>query len=68
MAARDKSLIDIAQECRLIVSAMSTLGATVGSSTIPGSGPLFQLNPDEIDIGLGIHGEAGILRIKVYHS
>ena len=30
-----------------------------------GSGPLFQLADNELELGLGIHGEAGIKRIEV---
>jgi len=28
-------------------------------------GPSFQLADDEMELGLGIHGEAGVKRIKV---
>jgi hypothetical protein len=30
-----------------------------------GSGPLFKIGPDEMELGLGVHGEAGIKRVKV---
>uniref|UniRef100_A0A8C3U7L8 Triokinase/FMN cyclase n=1 Tax=Catharus ustulatus TaxID=91951 RepID=A0A8C3U7L8_CATUS len=33
--------------------------------SIPGSKPSFQLAEDEMELGLGIHGEAGVRRMKV---
>jgi dihydroxyacetone kinase len=30
-----------------------------------GSGPLFRIGTDEMELGLGVHGEAGIKRVKV---
>jgi dihydroxyacetone kinase len=30
-----------------------------------GSGPLFKIGSDEMELGLGVHGEAGIKRVKV---
>lgn len=65
MAECGKSLSDIVNECRLINSSMATIGATVSSCTVPGSGLLFEIGPDEVDIGVGIHGEAGVHRTKV---
>ncbi|XP_065215495.1 PTS-dependent dihydroxyacetone kinase 1, dihydroxyacetone-binding subunit DhaK-like [Planococcus citri] len=55
----------IAAECRQINDFMSTLGATVSSCTVPGVGSLFSLGPDEVEIGLGVHGEIGTCRRKL---
>jgi dihydroxyacetone kinase len=30
-----------------------------------GCGPLFKIEFDEMEVGLGVHGEAGIKRMKV---
>lgn len=65
MARNGVNLSYIAAECRLINDSMSTLGASVSSCTVPGVGPLFQMESDEIEIGLGVHGEAGMCRRKV---
>nr|KAF6468228.1 triokinase and FMN cyclase [Rousettus aegyptiacus] len=32
---------------------------------VPGSRPTFELAADEVELGLGIHGEAGVRRIKI---
>lgn len=65
MAECGKSFSDIVNECRLINNSIATIGATVSSCTVPGSGLLFEIGPDEVDIGVGIHGEAGVRRTKV---
>jgi dihydroxyacetone kinase len=42
-----------------------SMGVALSSCTIPASGkPIFQLADDEIEIGLGIHGEPGQMRGK----
>ena len=68
MAEKGYSLSDIANECRLINSKMATYGAAVTACTLTGQKPLFEIGPDEIDIGLGIHGEAGVIRTKVVRT
>jgi len=43
-----------------------TVGVGLTSCTVPANGkPTFSLPDDEMEIGLGIHGEPGIKRVKV---
>ena len=43
-----------------------TVGVGLTSCTVPANGrPTFSLPDDEMEIGLGIHGESGIKRVKV---
>ena len=43
-----------------------SMGVALSSCTIPASGrPIFELGGDEIEIGLGIHGEPGVRRQKL---
>ncbi|XP_009886034.1 PREDICTED: bifunctional ATP-dependent dihydroxyacetone kinase/FAD-AMP lyase (cyclizing) [Charadrius vociferus] len=44
---------------------MGTLGLSLSPCSVPGSKPTFQLADDEMELGLGIHGEAGVRRMKV---
>ena len=44
---------------------VGTLGVSLSPCSIPGSAPSFQLPNDELEFGLGIHGEAGVKRAKV---
>ena len=43
-----------------------SVGVGLEGATIPGQKePIFSLPPDEIEYGLGIHGEPGVQRIKM---
>uniref|UniRef100_A0A8B9NGU9 Triokinase/FMN cyclase n=1 Tax=Accipiter nisus TaxID=211598 RepID=A0A8B9NGU9_9AVES len=42
-----------------------TLGLSLSPCSVPGSKPTFRLADDEMELGLGIHGEAGVRRMKV---
>uniref|UniRef100_A0A670HSD4 Triokinase/FMN cyclase n=1 Tax=Podarcis muralis TaxID=64176 RepID=A0A670HSD4_PODMU len=42
-----------------------TLGVSLTPCSVPGSRPTFQLADDELELGLGIHGEAGVRRMKI---
>lgn len=65
MAANGKSLKEISEECRKVSENVATIATAVTPCSIPGAGPLFHMNDDEIDMGLGVHGEAGTMRTKV---
>ena len=44
---------------------MGTVGLSMGPCSLPGQAPSFQLGAQEMELGLGIHGEAGVKRLKV---
>lgn len=45
---------------------MATLGICLTPCTLPGSDtPLFTLTDHQMELGVGIHGEAGVLKINV---
>ncbi|EGC35029.1 hypothetical protein DICPUDRAFT_98031 [Dictyostelium purpureum] len=45
---------------------LNTMGVGLSSCTIPAIGkPSFSLDDDEMELGLGIHGEPGILKTKM---
>ena len=54
---------------RLTVKArdnVRSMGVAVSAGSIPETGePTFELGPDDIEIGMGLHGEAGVLREKL---
>jgi len=60
MAERGDSLEDITKTARNIASNMGTMGLALGPCSLPGQGQLFQVADDVIEIGLGVHGEAGV--------
>lgn len=51
------------------VSNMRSMGAALGSCTLPTVGrPTFSVSDDEMEIGMGIHGEAGVKRCKLENA
>ncbi|CAG2201086.1 DAK [Mytilus edulis] len=65
LAEEGRSLEDIARIAKDAVLKMGTIGLSLSPCTIPGAGATFTLGADEIELGLGIHGEAGVKRTKV---
>jgi len=62
-AAAGRSLADVARLARAAAADVGTMGVALGACTVPAVGrPGFELGPDEIELGLGIHGEAGVER------
>jgi len=62
MAERGQSLESILQTTRLVSANMGTMGLALEPCSLPGQGPLFKIGPGEVEIGLGVHGEAGVGR------
>lgn len=63
-AASGKSLQDVAAIARYCAARIGTMGVALGSCTVPAAGkPSFELGENEIELGLGIHGEKGVERV-----
>ncbi|XP_059704553.1 triokinase/FMN cyclase [Haemorhous mexicanus] len=65
LAEAGASLDEIEKKAMAAAKVMGTLGLSLTPCSIPGSKPSFQLAEDEMELGLGIHGEAGVRRMKV---
>lgn len=62
-AAAGRPLAEVAAIARATADAVATMGVGLGSCIVPAAGkPGFELGPDEIEYGLGIHGEKGVRR------
>jgi dihydroxyacetone kinase len=62
-ASAGRDLNDVAALARAAAAALGTMGVAIGAATVPAAGkPGFTLGEDEIELGLGIHGEKGIAR------
>ena len=62
-AAAGKPLAEVARLARAASARLGTMGVALGSCTVPAAGrPSFTLGDDEIELGLGIHGEKGVQR------
>ena len=60
------TLDEVERVARKAVSNLRSMGVAVSAGSIPETGKLtFELADDEIEIGMGAHGEAGIARQKL---
>jgi phosphoenolpyruvate---glycerone phosphotransferase subunit DhaK len=65
-AAEGRALADVAELCRRVNGQVRSMGMALTPCTTPSSGePSFELADDEMEIGIGIHGEPGRYREKL---
>jgi len=65
-AAKGLSLEEVAAIARESAASVGSMGVSLGPCTLPSVGrPNFELGVDEIEIGLGIHGEHGIRKMQL---
>nr|CAD7423332.1 unnamed protein product [Timema monikensis] len=65
MSEEGKSLREIKATAIEVNNSMATIGVSLSACSLPGSGPLFQVAADEMELGLGVHGEAGKQKLKL---
>jgi len=62
-AERGEDLAGVAALAGRANDACRSLGVALSACEVPGSGrPTFEIGPDELEIGMGVHGEPGIRR------
>jgi ATP-dependent dihydroxyacetone kinase len=65
-AAAGLGLEAVAAEARAAAAALGSMGVALGACTVPAAGrPGFDLPEGEMELGLGIHGEAGVARLPL---
>jgi dihydroxyacetone kinase-like protein len=65
-AEQGQSLKELTGLCRRVSSDGRSMGAALSSCTVPAAGePTFVLAEDEMELGIGIHGEPGRERVKI---
>jgi phosphoenolpyruvate---glycerone phosphotransferase subunit DhaK len=63
-AAEGASLYEVASAAEKANENTRSMGVALSSCVIPASGrPIFQIGENELELGLGIHGEPGVERI-----
>jgi dihydroxyacetone kinase len=63
VATTGASLAEVAGAARAAAGAVRTMGVALSPCTVPAAGrPGFVLGENEIELGLGIHGEPGVRR------
>ena len=62
-------LAEVAAAARRAIDAVASMGVALSACTVPAAGKAnFTLGDDEIELGLGIHGEPGVRRAKIAAS
>jgi phosphoenolpyruvate---glycerone phosphotransferase subunit DhaK len=65
-AEAGRPLKEVADICREVNANGRSMGMALTSCTVPAAGkPTFELGDDEMEIGIGIHGEPGRERMKL---
>ncbi|MBQ8692858.1 MAG: dihydroxyacetone kinase subunit DhaK, partial [Synergistaceae bacterium] len=59
-------LADVKRVAEKVIANVRSMGMAIDACTVPAAGkPSFELADDEIEIGIGIHGEPGTHREKI---
>jgi triose/dihydroxyacetone kinase / FAD-AMP lyase (cyclizing) len=65
-AAEGRTLAEVAGIGRAAIKSLATMGVSFSAGTSPTVGkPSFELGDDEMELGLGIHGEPGVTRARI---
>jgi triose/dihydroxyacetone kinase / FAD-AMP lyase (cyclizing) len=65
-ATEGKNLPELAATGKAAVESLGTMGVSFSAGTSPAVGkPSFELNENEMELGLGIHGEPGVARMPL---
>lgn len=65
-AEAGRGVTEVAALARAAAAELGSMGVALGSCTVPTAGkPGFALGEDEIELGLGIHGEKGVERTTI---
>ncbi len=60
------NLADVKRVAEKVIANVRSMGMAVNACTVPAAGkPSFDLQDDEVEIGIGIHGEPGTHREKI---
>ncbi len=66
MAEQGASLEEVERVAQKVIDNVRSKGVGLAPCTVPAAGkPSFELDEDEMELGLGIHGEPGIKRTKI---
>jgi len=69
LAERGATLDEVADIAQKVADNVRTMGVGLSACIVPAAGkPSFVLKEDEIELGLGIHGEPGIEKTKLLSS
>ena len=68
MAEKGETLQEVLNTCVQVSSACGSVGVASSGATLPGAkSPMFTVASGTLELGLGVHGEAGARTIKVIY-
>jgi triose/dihydroxyacetone kinase / FAD-AMP lyase (cyclizing) len=68
-AAEGKNLTELVTISKAAVASLGTMGVSFSAGTSPAVGkPSFELGEQEMELGLGIHGEPGVKRMPMQRA
>ena len=66
LAESGATLAEVAAAARAVAANLGTIGVALSPCTVPAAGkPGFTLGEDEVELGLGIHGEPGVRKGRI---
>lgn len=63
LAAQGETLETVAEAAREVIDGVESIGMSLDTCTVPGSPKEDRIKPGMAELGLGIHGEAGIEQV-----
>ena len=65
-AEEGRSLEEVKEVAEKVIANVRTMGVAISPCTVPAAGkPGFEINEDEMEVGIGIHGEPGTHKEKL---
>ena len=68
LADEGLSMAMIKEKLEYYTKQIGTISLALTPCIIPGRGISFNLKPDEMEVGLGAHGEAGVAKVKLMNA
>ncbi|CAF1345839.1 unnamed protein product, partial [Didymodactylos carnosus] len=68
LAEKGASMSEIVDFCQRVRGQLRTIGLSASGIRAPGQSQAFELADDEMELGLGIHGESGVQKLKLLPS
>ena len=68
LAEKGSPLEIVQRTAEIVLQNMATYAVGLTACAIPGQPPMFELPEDEIECGMGVHGEVGYERLKLKSS
>ena len=66
LALKGAKLEEVKKVAEKVNANVRTMGVAINPSTVPAAGkPGYELNEDEMEVGIGIHGEPGVRKEKI---